>query len=174
MLCPKRISKPSRAQRASEAAESEQPGKPAADSPCRPVSTQPRPTPVISQDHHCRSAASPYRTFMAPRSIVQGPKVSGAGHSRHSPKRSDLCRDRETFCWMGGKPPCGAAASHRRQFMIAAVHARRSETLASIGPPGGKGTCGGAAQYLWHFGLADVQPISIRMQGGLLSLSLQQ
>ena len=43
MLCQKRISKPSRAQRVSEAAESEQPGKPAADSPCRPVSTQPRP-----------------------------------------------------------------------------------------------------------------------------------
>lgn len=39
---------------------------------------QERPTPVIGQDHHCRSAASPYRTFMAPRSIVQGPKVSSA------------------------------------------------------------------------------------------------
>lgn len=71
-----------------------------------------RPTPVIGQDHHCRSAASPHRTFMAPRSIVQGPKVSGAGHSRHSPKRSDLCRDRETFCWMGGKLPFAALATN--------------------------------------------------------------
>lgn len=49
---------------------------------------------------------------MAPRSIVQGPKVSGAGHSRHSPKRSDLCRDRETFCWMGGEPTFAASCSN--------------------------------------------------------------
>ncbi len=75
------------------------------------VAWRSRPTPVIGQDHHCRSAASPYRTFMAPRSIVQGPKVSGAGHSRHSPRRSDLCRDRETFCWMGGKQAFAACAS---------------------------------------------------------------
>lgn len=34
-----------------------------------------RPEADLGQDHCCRSAASQYLTFMAPRSIIQGPEV---------------------------------------------------------------------------------------------------
>lgn len=51
-----------------------------------------------SSGHHCRSAASPYRTFMAPRSIAQGPKVGSAQSMRFAkfsetvPTRSSVGR----------------------------------------------------------------------------------
>lgn len=37
-----------------------------------------RPRPDLRQDHCCRSAASPNRTFTGPRSIVQDPKLRSA------------------------------------------------------------------------------------------------
>lgn len=42
---------------------------------------------------------------LTPKSLMELDCPLSGTHSRHSPRRSDLCLDRETFCWMGGKLP---------------------------------------------------------------------
>ncbi len=77
-----------------------------------------RPSANLGQDNRCRSAASPYRTFMAPCSIVQSPEVRSAGRSCHSIGPTQLLLfkmsvgDSDDFNW------CSSTSTSRPQLSM--------------------------------------------------------